>query len=231
MTVIVIPERLKGLEWAMEGSDYLSVHAWGELADLPEEIRECWGGMGPIECIEMKVELVLAAFNDIDMDGVGAGRQLADLLVILGSNARPQFLVAYGHLISNDALRYVMVDAHSGWNLHPIMGQGPSIDVDDWTDLWRRVEFVSDGAPEPSEPLKVYRGCKSSDVYGIEWTTDIAIAYKFAGIFEGGVYQTTIDPLGVMGVIDCRGESEIVIDPDYIDHEITTLLGYPEVKR
>ena len=224
-----VPYELIGVEWAMEGSDLLSVHSFGHLTT--EELEPVFGDMpGPIERIHLRVGLVLDAFLAIDMESPDAGRELSKAMVWLGSNAWPQFLVAYDDDISLAALRYVMPRAHSGWNISPFMGGGPlMMTVDQWLEVWRRAAFVTDGPEAPTEPLRVYRGCGIDDVFGLEWTTDLMVGAKFARAFDGGVYSTVIEPEGVMGRIDDRGESEVVIDPDFIDHEITKMVVQPDV--
>ena len=54
------------------------------------------------------------------------------------------------------------------------------------------------------------------------WTTDLAIARKFAkrfGVFDGDVFAAVVPPAGVLAYIDSTrqgSESEVLIDPAYL---------------
>ena len=92
-----------------------------------------------------------------------------------------------------------------------------------WVGLFRSVGFVSEaGQPAPLEPLQLYRGATWGYRRGMAWTTDLAIARKFAkrfGVFDGDVFGAVVEPAGVLAYIDDTrqgSESEVLIDPAYL---------------
>lgn len=55
-----------------------------------------------------------------------------------------------------------------------------ALGMDIWVRLFRRVGFVSDGAPPPATPLTVYRGATWGRRRDMAWTTDRVQAKWFA---------------------------------------------------
>ena len=72
------------------------------------------------------------------------------------------------------------------------------------------------------EPVKVWRGCCRERVRGLAWTTDRAVAERFARGHRGipvpdpVVAEATIARAGVFFVSTERKESEIVLDPRWL---------------
>ncbi len=203
--------------WAAEVFDLLMLGDGDEFSDWPEEM-----GLSPEERINMRADYVIDAFNLIDMESPDAGKELEEAMMPLGSNAWPQFLIWHREMISDEAIRYVMPHAHTGWNL--AMGAGPMIDYDEWTQLWLEVAeggWISDGPERPTESLTVYTGNSLEIGPWIDWTTDKDIAIKFANMAQidtkVGYWTAKIPPEIVLGSFEGRGESEIVINIDRLD--------------
>jgi hypothetical protein len=120
-----------------------------------------------------------------------------------------------GHLTA-DHLRQVIADV---WQ----SAEWPErkLSTIEWVDLFRTAGFVSDppDRQRPTEPLTIYRGTTWGRRRGMAWTEDPERAEWFAGRWaswrtgEGLVFKATIDPAGVLALIDGRKEAEVVIDP------------------
>lgn len=99
-----------------------------------------------------------------------------------------------------------------------------------WLRLWRlawmrnKRRIIRDGGPLPRRrPLIVYRGQPENATLGIAWTTDQAIAEKFAKgagarvpTPDGVIYKAYVNPQMVLAYLTERGESEVIVDPAYL---------------
>ena len=203
-----IPEDIR---WAAETFDLLG---WNSDEQIAQQLHTL-GTKTTREQVRDRAEETLARFNRIDWEQPDCGEQLAATLAHLGSNARPQFLCRFGPEIKSlDALRYVMPQAHSGWNL--AMGAWPNIDKSEWLNMWRTVAYCSDGEPAPRGPLRVYRGGDARDGMWLDWTTDPATAKRFAEIEPDASYRTIwetyVQPQHVLGRIKQHDEAEVIVD-------------------
>ena len=83
--------------------------------------------------------------------------------------------------------------------------------------LFRAAGFYSDnGWAAPKVPMPVYRGGHSE---GMAWTLDKQVATFFAKRFQDGtsLYSAIAPPEAILAIfMDARGESEVVVDPDYL---------------
>jgi hypothetical protein len=110
-------------------------------------------------------------------------------------------------------------------------GSDPDDTDERWPYLWRLAyrangrHYVRDGRPLPrGKLLRVYRGQREGDPFGIAWTTDPKVAGKFARSLggrdpgdHGGVTYTGLVPReAVLAYITRRGESEVVVDPEHV---------------
>jgi hypothetical protein len=103
-----------------------------------------------------------------------------------------------------------------------------------WLALWkqarnRKGRLITDGEPLPERSMvnglvEVYRGQPEGATLGIAWTTDKSIAEKFASgagarvPTPGGVVVVgRIDPDLVLAYLTERGESEVIVDPLWVD--------------
>lgn len=84
-----------------------------------------------------------------------------------------------------------------------------------------------------SWPLRIWRGCSRPRVRGLSWTTDQAIAGRFAHghrmirVPDPVVAEATVDRSSVFVEINGRKEQEVLIDPrglaDLVVRKVTTL--------
>jgi hypothetical protein len=94
---------------------------------------------------------------------------------------------------------------------------------DQWVGWFHEIGFFSDlGRPQPSDAITVYRGSTWERRHGMSWTTDDAIARRFAdptGFHGFGLthylLRAVVTPVDVLAFIDDvrPGESEVVVDP------------------
>ncbi len=212
--------------WAAEAPELMSLdYPWPD--ELPDdeifgkftELKEAFGS--PRDKIIRRAGVVLEAFEKIEMKSPDAGKELNNALMPLGSNAWSQFILAYIDDISTDAMRYVMPWAHAGWNMG--IG-GPRINYDEWTDVWRDIQYLTDDKPKPTKPIVVYTGNRIDRGPWIDWTTDREVAVWFANMVPDGtpvgVWKTLAHPSVIMGRLDDRGESEVLIDIDLVEVEL-----------
>jgi hypothetical protein len=89
----------------------------------------------------------------------------------------------------------------------------------DWCRLFRAAGLTVDGraADLPAEPVRLWRGCMPGRHRGMSWTSDRAVAERFAegnllGRFAGQVYGVLAPPHAVLCVDNGRGEAERVLD-------------------
>jgi hypothetical protein len=88
-----------------------------------------------------------------------------------------------------------------------------------WTQLFRSVGFQSrPKRPHPTSPIELYRGSSWSRRRSMAWTTDIAVAQRFAARWDesdggpGLVFAITAEPSAILAMIDDGGEHEVVVD-------------------
>jgi hypothetical protein len=111
----------------------------------------------------------------------------------------------------------------------PIAVGGPPLILDIWSDLkrggadtrtwvgmFKMTGFVSDGQPQPTSPITVYRG--GGHWRRMSWTTNIECAHHFAEWTSGDrteqlVFQADVAPTSILGICDDRGEGEVIVNP------------------
>lgn len=114
----------------------------------------------------------------------------------------------------------------------PCQGCPPRV----WRSIFRATGFLSDGAPEPTRPMVLYRGCGAVGRQGMSWTTRRWMADKFADYWfdqdqgpRGHVYKTRVSPRDILAIVDgqkeeihvegiprvarIKPEFEVIIDP------------------
>src|SRR5258705_3184552 len=137
--------------------------------------------------------------------------------VSLGRNHAPALLfdLCFGGLLDLDEHPSVVADAWSSAE-YPERSEEPYI----WAELFRLAGYTHDGQPAvpPTEPLTVYRGCTPEGRKGMSWTSDLAIARRFAhgqlrGRALGHAYALDIAPDKLLAYIHETGRhgSEYVI--------------------
>lgn len=90
----------------------------------------------------------------------------------------------------------------------------------EWIQLFDEVGFAVDGkpAPAPTEPLTLFRGATEAGKEGMSWTTDRAVAERFASGMvmrePGQVWTATVPPHALLANINGREEAEWVVQPD-----------------
>ena len=87
-----------------------------------------------------------------------------------------------------------------------------------WLEWFERVGFVSDGAPEPSEPVEAWRAQVGRSI-GLAWSRD----QERAGWFhkrnlergwQARLLHVVAPPTAVLGILDeGRGEQEVILHP------------------
>jgi hypothetical protein len=99
------------------------------------------------------------------------------------------------------------------------------LEPDIWATLFRTAGYGHDGqlATPPTEPITVYRGCTPDGREGMGWTSDLAMARRFAhgqlrGRPLGHVYAFDAPPDALLAYIHETGrqESEYVIDNAFL---------------
>ena len=106
----------------------------------------------------------------------------------------------------------------------------PNFTKTELTSMFRRADkkFLMSEAgykkwQELPEKVTAYRGVteyNGKNVRVLSWTTNYETAKWFAGRFEeqGKIYQAEIDKKHIFAYIDQRGESELIIDPKYLEN-------------
>lgn len=146
--------------------------------------------------------------------------------VNVGRNNAPALLfdLYYGQSLDLAAHPGVVADA---WSLaeHP---EG-CLEPDIWVKLFRSAGYTHDGqlATPPTEPITVYRGCTPDGRQGMAWTSDLAMAGRFAhdqlrGRAAGHVYAFDAPPDALLAYIHETGrqESEYVIDKAFLGNAV-----------
>jgi len=89
-----------------------------------------------------------------------------------------------------------------------------------WLRWFKLTGYVSDGAPQPTETLTIFRECHQRAEYGMSWTTsgDIAIwfAQRHRHLGDGQLLTATVRPDQVLGIVDDpdgRREGEVIVNP------------------
>jgi hypothetical protein len=100
-----------------------------------------------------------------------------------------------------------------------------------WVALFRSVGFASrPPRPAPTDGLQVFRGASWERRRGMAWTTDRAVAQRFAdrwtasGTGAGRVFVRWAPVPAILAMIDDRNEAEVVVDPDLLlpNHRMAT---------
>jgi hypothetical protein len=98
-----------------------------------------------------------------------------------------------------------------------------SLGRDLWRELFHATGYTVDGVPaeRPAEPTRLYRGTTQEGRYGWAWTSDRAVAERFAcgvirGQTPGRVWTALVEPQRLLAFIHeaQRNESEYVVETD-----------------
>lgn len=141
-----------------------------------------------------------------------------------GSNARLQWLVQFYPLLPDATLRAMVPKLWVDPNM--AIGGPANFTAEVAYRIFERTGFISDGAPPPTEPQRVYHGVWWNDQddpqafisdhwSGLAWTSSLDVARIFAK--TGGLYATTVTPDQVLARFDSRDEHEWVIDLRTLD--------------
>lgn len=147
-------------------------------------------------------------------DLVSAGKmRAADAVNFVGSYARFDFAIAQ---LTNDQLLDRLPEL---W-----IGCDPDDTELSYLALWRAAkkrnndQIIKDGKALPQNRI-LYRGQDMKDPLGFSWTTDAAIAKKFAagaGVRRPNrhpvIYRTGFQRSNVLAFLTGRGESEVILD-------------------
>jgi hypothetical protein len=144
--------------------------------------------------------------------------RLRDVLNGYHGNEAAKFLYEAWRLgyVTDEALRHVILEAwkHS-WPIFAVREQ-------DWLAMFSATGFVSQGTPQPTEPLTIYRGAElSTNGYGMSWSLIREIAEDHAemqmmskSVFAPGVFEVTISPDAVLAMaVEDAGEDEVIVNP------------------
>lgn len=143
----------------------------------------------------------------------------------LGRNKAPALLfdLYYGGSLDLATHPGVVADAWSSAE-HPERCFEPDGWI--WVEFFRTAGYTHDGQPAtpPADPIAVYRGCTPEGRTGMSWTSDLAMARRFAhdGMRRravGHVYAFDAPPEALLAYIQETGreESEYVIDSAFLD--------------
>ena len=87
-----------------------------------------------------------------------------------------------------------------------------------WLDLFKEAGYAVDGhlAPEPTEPIRLYRGAPDDYRHGLAWTRDLSTARRFAdgteGRHVGTVWVADVPPANLLAFIHYGFEYEYIVD-------------------
>lgn len=93
-----------------------------------------------------------------------------------------------------------------------------ALDRETWVEMFQAAGYTADGKPaeKPTEPIRLWRGSTPARRRLMSWTTDRAVAAKFAagirGRAVGRVWTITCPPAALLAANTGRGESEYVVD-------------------
>jgi hypothetical protein len=89
-----------------------------------------------------------------------------------------------------------------------------------WLEMFRAADYTAGSRPAQRPPASVilWRGCQLGRQRRMSWTSDRAIAERFAtagirGRLPGVVYRTEAKPSALLCANESRNESEVVVDP------------------
>ena len=95
-----------------------------------------------------------------------------------------------------------------------------------WVGWFKEVGYVSDGLPQPTEGITVWRGTSiASKGRGMSWTLDRDKVRWFAERWsrtkhDAAVFEATIPPRAILGSTgfsdESRGEREIIVNPNML---------------
>ena len=166
---------------------------------------------------------------------IRAGVAFDDALPFVGSYARVDFAVrmamAAERFLSYEHLIEILPGLWSGSDPDDTDPRFLAL----WQDAWRRNRrrIILDGPGLPVDAfvsgrngrkyVRVFRGQDAGSPLGIAWTTDRAIAVKFAAGAalrtsdrRGDVLEGRIHRRMVMAFLTGRGESEVILDPGLV---------------
>lgn len=200
--------------WMLELYDRITFDQFSSETQVPRFLQEHYSKLAAAGC---KIE-------DLVADGASAD-ELIPLLRAVSSNAAIQLLSQEPFLtdsLPDDTIFELLSHFWTEANL----AVGPlGASRIRMLELLLRVGFISDGTPAPTEPTDLYHGLvrppadpesdfSPTDTWDVLcWTTDKAIAERFA-TKTGRIYiAKSVSPKAVLGRFDRRGESEYIIDP------------------
>lgn len=131
--------------------------------------------------------------------------------------------------------------------------------LDNWPDYWRSGDpddtdprflavwkaarerngrCVTDGRRLPAGKwLMAFRGQRRGDPIGLSWTLDREIAGKFATgagvrvpLKDGGIKQSWVRRDAILAYVTGRGESELIVDPEYFKDAQWEAIDGPETE-
>jgi hypothetical protein len=89
-----------------------------------------------------------------------------------------------------------------------------------WLEMFRVADYTAGSRPaeRPSASVILWRGCQPGRQRRMSWTSDRAVAERFAragirGRLPGIVYRTDARPSALLCANTSRNESEVVVDP------------------
>jgi hypothetical protein len=166
--------------------------------------------------------------NGYRFDGQIDAKTFSRATVSLGRKSAPALLfdLYYGKSLDLAAHPSVVADAWSSPE-YPERCFEPDRWI--WVKLFRTAGYTHDGQPAtpPTEPITVYRGCTPEGRGGMAWTSDLAMARRFAhdrlrGRPVGQVYAFDAPPEALLAYIHETGrqESEYVIDNAFLEDAV-----------
>lgn len=200
-------------DWTKEAFDLMDAVSLDELERVaPELVTQMSKRQQFVIETVAKLDKILAGPTEAQKPD-----EIMGLLYAFGSNARLQFLVEYYPLLSDRVLRELTPQLWTDPNM--LIGGPRGFTREIALDILNRTGFLSDcEAVQPEGEHTIYHGvyfdvenppcCTWWD--GMCWTSDLAVAKKFA---RCGLLSGKIDGSKVLARFDGRNESEWVVDP------------------
>ena len=109
-----------------------------------------------------------------------------------------------------EVFRVALTEAYCRRNV----AMGCDLTARQWVRMFRAYGYISDGPPEPSGSLTVYRGCMIGRHKQPSWTTDLdTVAWFARGQRVGRVFQADVEPQHILARFDAMDEHEVVVSP------------------
>lgn len=127
----------------------------------------------------------------------------------------------YGEHIDRDTLAATIGDV---WSSAEYPNQ--CLDPESWRELFQVAGFTVDGEPaeRPAGPVELWRGTVPERRTDWSWSTDRAVAEKFAagirGRKPGRLYRLVCPPEALLAANNDRSEAEFVVDTAMVEHLI-----------